>query len=74
MSIDDVRRDLKFHRQVEHLYSLGSRPFGEALLELAGSTEALDRTLNYFDRWTPETARTLRGDTFPPPPIHKVPQ
>ena len=68
---DDLGTDLRFRRQVEHLHQLGVRAVGELLHEVAAGKN-LDRALEAYESLTPDLLTALRGDRFPPLPIHAV--
>ncbi len=59
-------------RLAEHLHRLGSRPCLEALIEVADGAD-LDGVLTRYSRLDPDIVKALRGDRFPPLPIHEVP-
>ncbi len=59
-------------RLAEHLHRLGSRPCLEALIEVADGAD-LDGVLIRYSRLDPDIVKALRGDRFPPLPIHAVP-
>ena len=66
----------RYEHMVEHLHSLGPRPFGELLIEIAtttGEPALIARHLEEFARLDAELIRYLGGDRFPPMPLQVMP-
>ena len=56
--------DLRFRRLVGHLHSLGPRPLGEFLLEVAGDDPRLIEGLERFGTLDPDTVQALGARTW----------
>ena len=73
--VGDLVGELRFHRQVERLHSLGPRAVGEMLAEIAeqrGIRTFIDRRLAAYAALDPEVVRELDGGEFPRPPLYPV--
>ncbi len=71
----DIVANLRFRRQVEHLYGLGPRAVGELLAEIGAERSirtVIDRKLNKYAQLRPEALRAAGGDRFPAVPVRLV--
>ncbi len=74
--VDDLVGELRFHRQVKRLHSLGPRAVGELLAEIGEQRQCrtfIDRRLRAYAALDPEVVRELDGDEFPRPPLYEAP-
>ena len=73
--VDDLVGELRFHRQVKRLHSLGPRAVGELLAEIGEQRQCrtfIDQRLKAYAALDPEILRELGGDQFPRPRLHKA--
>ncbi len=77
--LDEVAQDLvanlRLHREAEKLHALGTRPYGELLMEIGeqfGCRTFIDRRLRAYAALDPKVVRELDGDEFPRPPLYEV--
>ena len=68
----EVATGLRRQRQIANVYFLGVRAVAEMRFEVADG-EDLDRTLQAYERLTPDLLKAMGGDRFPAAPLHEVP-
>ncbi len=76
-SLDGPLFDARFHRLIDHLCSLGTRPVAECFLQLVGTNDdartALVVLLERYGELDAGVVQALGADVFPPAPLHEVP-
>ena len=72
---DNLVVDLRRHRQVEHLHTLGLRAMDELLKEVGeqrGCQTFIDMRLKAYAKLDPEIVKVLGAGEFPRPPLYEV--
>ena len=72
---DEIAAELKLERMVQRVHSLGPRPLGELLAEIAtvtGQPDLIADRVEAYSRLDPAVLRAIGGDRFPPMPLEVV--